>query len=132
MSREYVTAASFMKTINGSDLDHAAECAEHGNAWLDMILSSVADASQLDEGGPRRREAAPVARDKALSYHYSLQGWPDRAKEAGDRAVEGKDLLLERIKADRPRAVRTVVASRNLASGLSYIEPSGHVTLGLG
>lgn len=132
MTREYVTPASFMASINGTDMDYAAECAEHGNSWLDAIASAIADASQLEEGGTLRREAAAVARDKMLAYHYSRQGWPERAKEAGARAEAGKDAFVARIKADRPASTRTIVVSRNLAGGLSYIEPSGQVTLGLG
>jgi len=132
VTREYVTAGSFMRTIGGDDIDYASECADHANSWLDASLSAVADPAQLDEGGTLRREASPVARDKALAYHYDRQGWPDRAKGAGARADAGRDSLLGRIRAARPASTKTVVVSRNLAGGLSYIEPSGQVTLGLG
>lgn len=134
MTREYVTAESFLATINGQekDRDHAAECAEHGNAWASSALDAVADPQQLDEGSPFRRQIAAAVRLKALAYHYTLQAWPDRARECAPQAQEALDAVVERIKVTRPRSTRTTVVSRNLAGGYAVLEPSGYATLAVG
>lgn len=135
MPREWVTLAG-LKALANETSDardgYWLACAHHASTWLETALGRWADAGQLEEGSPYRDQAESVGTDKALAYHYSLQGWPDRERPKAEAAQQGLEALIDRLKADRPGSVRTVVTSRNLARGHVIFDGAGNATLAVG
>lgn len=133
--REFVTAASMAESANdapGRREDYWAEVAEHANVRVSSAAGAVGDAAQLEEGSELFRMGTAVARGFGLAYHYGRQGWPDRARPAGEEAEAGLEAWLARIRSERPVSARTMVATRNLARGHTVFDGAGNVTLAVG